>query len=84
MDLQYLQSPRRRYRVALGALWGQSVSSRILTWSIRYSRSVAVFGPQTIHRPAPAHTYIDFYRRFNPLVILTPVILTMSEQIVFQ
>jgi len=30
--------------------WGQSLSSRILTWSIRYSRSVAVFGPQTTHR----------------------------------
>lgn len=51
--------------------WGQSLSSRILTWSIRYSRSVAVFGPQTTHRSA--HVYADFYRRnFNPLVILMP------------
>lgn len=40
-------------------LRGQSLSNRILTWSIRYSRSVAVFGPQMTHRSALTHTYAD-------------------------
>lgn len=34
--------------------WGQSLSSRILTWSIRCSRSVVVFGPHTTRRSVRA------------------------------
>lgn len=37
--------------------WNQSLTSRILTWSIRYSRSVTVFGPQTTHRSASTYIY---------------------------
>lgn len=39
--------------------WGQSLSSRILTWSIRFSRSVVVFGPQTAHRPVCVRRFLS-------------------------